>query len=149
MTTKAIFENGQLVMTRVYAASREDVFEAWVETSKVQQWWGCGDTTQVKSTVEPEVGGKYHHVMTIKNAGDHPIDGVITEFEPPALLAYQVTGETPDQTMTVRVEFEVVESGTQVRLTHSNIPTELGEIVTGGWTAAFQKLNRFLLQDAA
>ena len=149
MSTKTSFENGQLTVTRVYDAPRDAVFDAWIETSKVEKWWGCADTTQVTSTVEPRVGGKYCHLMTIKDAGEFPMNAVITDYDPPALLAYEVAGMQPGQTMTVRVEFMERDGQTEVRLTHDNIPTEFGEIITGGWSAAFDKLDGFLVAEAA
>ena len=45
--------------------------------------------------------------------------------------------------MTVRVELEEVEGGTQVTLTHAGLPSdELSGIVEGGWTVSLG-----LLQD--
>ena len=152
MSTDVKFEDGNLIVTRVYDAPRELVFEAWVETSKVQQWWGCAECTSVRSEIDLEVGGRYNHHMTIAGAGEVPGFATLTEYDPPARLAY--TSAAPDvseDTMTVSVDFLVVEGGTLVRLVHAGIPDmrvegdmELREIVRGGWTAAFGKLDNFL-----
>ncbi len=118
-------------------------------TAKVENWWGCADTTAVESEIEPVLGGKYSHKMTLRQSYEHTAKGIITNIDPPALLAYELTGGTPEQTMTVRVEFIVQGSGTLVRLTHENIPEQFGEFVTDGWTAAFGKLYRFFMQENA
>lgn len=152
MTTETRFEDGKLYVTRVYDAPREAVFEAWVETSKVQKWWGCEQTTAVRSEIEPCVGGKYNHTMTIDGAGEHSGDAVLTEFDPPARLAFSSDGPMgPGSTMTVTVDFTEVDGGTRVQLVHEGIPdmrvdgdVELRDIVRGGWTAAFGKLDVFL-----
>ena len=149
MSTKTTYENGRLTVARVYDAPREEVFEAWIETAKVEKWWGCADTTKVKSEVEPRVGGKYCHLMTIREVGDYPMNAVITEYDPPALLAYELEGMAPGQTMTVRVVFTEIGDQTEVRLTHDNLPTEMGDMVSAGWTASFGKLDRFLIDEAA
>jgi len=149
MSTKTSVENGQLTVTRLYDAPREEVFDAWVETSKVQQWWGCGDTTSVTSEVEPKVGGKYVHKMIIKNEFESPINGVIIEYDPPKLLAYEMPSMAPDQKMTIRVTFTEKEAGTEVCLIHNNIPDDITQFVEPGWTAAFEKLGGFLLKSAA
>ena len=154
MSTETKFEDGNLIVTRVYDAPREAVFDAWVETSKVQQWWGCADCTAVRSEIEPKVGGKYDHHMTIKGAGEVPGFAILTEFNPPNRLAYKsALPGSEDASMLVTVDFEDVDDGTLVRLVHSGIPDmrvegdiELREIVRAGWTAAFGKLGTFMSQ---
>lgn len=148
MSTSTSFGNGVLTVTRTYAASREAVFDAWVETSKVQQWWGCAQTTKVVSDIEPKVGGKYIHKMTIDGAGEFPVNGVLTEYDPPELLAYEVHGPTPEEFARVRVEFIQHGDSTEVRLTHENLSEEIVIYVTPGWSAAFEKLNVFLMNEA-
>ncbi|MCP3918032.1 MAG: hypothetical protein GY711_20990 [bacterium] len=69
MTSEVKFENGQLIVSRVYDAPREAVFEAWIETSKVGQWWGCTECTAVRSEIEPRVGGTYNNHMTVQGRG--------------------------------------------------------------------------------
>ena len=152
MSTELKFEDGNLIVTRTYDAPREAVFEAWVETSKVEQWWGCAECTSVRSEVELKVGGKYNHHMTIEGAGEVPGFAVLTEYDPPARLAFSsASPEGPDSELLVTVEFTEVAGGTLVRLVHSGIPDmrvdgdiELREIIRAGWTAAFGKLGRFL-----
>ena len=143
MTTKISYENGTLTVSRVYDAPREAVFEAWVETSKVQQWWGCAQTTKVCSEIEQKVGGKYCHAMTIEGVGEMPMNTRFTVYEPPARLAYVEDGNDP-KAQRVTVEFIERGEGTEVRLVHENIPDEYSTYVKAGWTAAFGKLGDFL-----
>jgi len=90
--------------------------------------------------------------MTIEGAGEVPGFATLTEYDPPARLAYTGSDpEGPDAGMVVSVDFSEVDGGTLVRLVHSGIPdmrvdgdVELREIVRGGWTAAFGKLGTFL-----
>ncbi len=160
MSTEVKFQDGNLVVTRTYDAPREAVFEAWVETSKVQQWWGCGDCTNVRSEIEPKVGGRYNHHMTIHGM-EVPGFATLTEYDPPARLAYSSAipggpdASMPSTNMVVAVDFSEVEGGTLVQLTHTGIPDmkvegdiELREIIRTGWTAAFGKLDDFLAQAA-
>jgi len=149
MVTETKFEGGNLIVTRVYQASREAVFDAWIETSKVKQWWGCAECTDVRSEIEPKVGGKYNHHMTIDGEFEAPGFAVFTEYDPPARLAY--ASPDPDDPMVITVDFTEVEGGTLVTLVHSNIPditvegdVELREIIRSGWTAATDKLGAFL-----
>jgi uncharacterized protein YndB with AHSA1/START domain len=153
MSTNVRIEGDKLILTRVFAAPRAAVFEAWVETSKVQQWWGCAEATKVRSEIEPRVGGRYDHHMTIAGVGEVPSCGRITAFDPPARLAYACEippGACPHagKTMTVTVDFVEVAGGTEVRLVHAGIPAEHRDVVRAGWTAAMEKLARLLATEA-
>lgn len=148
MTLKTNYKDGSLTVTKLYDAPREAVFEAWIETAKVQKWWGCGDTTKVKSDIDARIGGKYNHTMTI-HGGDHEATSTIIEYDPPARLAYEAAATKFSPKMTVTVDFKEEDGKTRVTLVHTGIPEGLGEIITGGWTAAFGKLEGFLLEDAA
>ena len=155
MSTVTRFEDGKLIVTRVYSAPRELVFEAWMETSKVQQWWGCAQCTNVRSEIEPKIGGSYNHHMTIEGAGEVPGFATLVEYDPPNRLAYEssLPGDSNSK-MTVTVDFSDVPEGTEVQLVHSGIPdikvegdVELRSIVREGWTAAFGKLDSFLKSE--
>ena len=153
--TETTFENGKLIVTRTFDAPRALVFEAWVETSKVEAWWGCDQTTAVRSEIEPRVGGKYNHDMTIDGKHEHPAHAVLTAFDPPEHLAYESAMPGSPVPMTVDVRFTEVDGGTQIVLTHAGIPDmevdgghKMCDIVSGGWTAAFRKLDAFLSAGA-
>ncbi len=49
---------------------------------------------------------------------------------------------------TVTVEFTEVDGNTRVRLTHTGLTPEISPHVKGGWSAAFEKLDRFLATAA-
>ena len=143
MASESHYENGTLTMTRTYDAPAAAVFNAWVEASKVQQWWGCSQTTNVVSEIEPEVGGKYCHAMTIEGAGEYPLTCRITEFEPPKVLAYEEVASD----IHVRVTFTEGDGRTEVKLVQSNLPDNIGPIVKGGWGVALEKLDGFLSRE--
>ncbi len=155
MGTKTEYDNnGTLVVIRVYDAPRQAVFDAWMETSKVQDWWGCADTVEVKSEIEPKLGGKYCHEMTLRNGYVQPGRAEFIEYDPPRVFAYAAprSDEMPEgegMDMKVRVEFiELNDNQTEVRLTHTGIPHEFSPFIEDGWTAAFGKLFRFLVTQA-
>ena len=148
MTTETELKDGNLIVTRIYHAAIIDVFDAWIETSKLKQWWGCAECTNVDSEVEAKVGGAYSHHMTVETpngAVDVPGPGTLLEYDPPNRITYTSTDEADP--MVVTVTFREVDTGTEVRLVHSNIPDmkvegdiEMHEIIRGGWMAAFGKL---------
>lgn len=151
MSTHTSFEDGKLIVTRTYDAPRDRVFEAWIETSKVQQWWGCAECTNVRSEVEAKVGGAYNHHMTV-HGQEIPGQATLTAYDPPNRLAFRMANpDGSDAGMLVTVEFKDVDGGTLVKLVHEDIPdirvqgdAELRAIVREGWTASFGKLAVFL-----
>lgn len=143
MAIETSFENGMLTIWRRYDQPRDVVFAAWTEASQTRHWWGCAQTTQVTSEIEPRVGGKYVHEMHISGCGVHPIHGQLTAFDPPARLEYQMPGMAEGEAMQVTVEF--IEKGpeTEVRLTQSVVPDAYKGIIAAGWTAAMERQARF------
>ena len=144
MSSQVAYENGRLTITKRFHAPITAVFNAWIETSKVELWWGCGYATQVKSNIEPKIGGKYHHLMTLTNVGEYQHYGLITEYEPPYLLAYQLAGHAGGETMMVRVEFSEQDAFTFVHLTQDNLPEAHSIYVKEGWSSAFEGLAYLL-----
>ncbi|MEZ5339735.1 MAG: SRPBCC domain-containing protein [bacterium] len=149
MEPEVIYSNGTLTARAVYAAPRERVFDAWVETSQVQQWWGCSDTTKVESEIEPRVGGKYCHRMQLGEKGQTYQDSFFTEYERPRVIAFRANAPGQDVPMEVRVTFEEVAGGTLVQLVHSGLRDEIAVFVRPGWTAALGKLAGFLSSSLA
>ncbi|MDJ0757088.1 MAG: SRPBCC domain-containing protein [Ardenticatenaceae bacterium] len=144
MSAEVSYENGKLVVKRLFAAPRQAVFDAWIQTSKVELWWGCGYAIEVKSKIEPQIGGKYQHLMTLRDVGEYPHFGVIKEYEPPALLAYELFDPDRDETMYVRVVFAEEGDHTAVCLTQDNLPDAYSEFVMAGWSSSFEGLAYLL-----
>ncbi|MFK7802040.1 MAG: SRPBCC domain-containing protein [Anaerolineae bacterium] len=147
--TTTSYGNGCLTVTRQFDAPRPAVFDAWIKTSKVELWWGCDYATKVKSEIEPKVGGKYSHLMTLRDVGEYHHCGLITAYDPPALLMYELADPFRNETMTVRVEFSENESGTLVKLIQDNTADEHSEFVIEGWTAGFEKLATLFKNELA
>lgn len=148
MSSETKYENGRLTVTRLFDAPRESVFDAWIKTSKVELWWGCSYANSVDSDIEPKIGGKYNHFMMLKDAGEYQHHGLITAYEPPALLAYELADAFDGESMHVRVEFTEQGSQTKVMLTQSNLIDAHSQFVREGWSAGFEKLAELLMEES-
>lgn len=144
MSSETSYENGRLTVTRFFNAPQAAVFDAWIKTSKIKLWWGCEGATIVHSHIEPRVGGKYIHEMTIDGVGEHRHHGRVTEFDPPRLLVYELSDRFHDKLMLVRVEFVEQGDGTKVCLTQNNLLDLYVEFVRAGWSFSFEKLATLL-----
>ena len=96
-----------IVFQRTFAASREDVFEAWTDPEQLALWW---DPTGAKLTaceVDLKPGGAFR----FENAGHSPpFTGVYRVVEPPKRLVFDALGaagtvtlEAQDTTTLMRV----------------------------------------------
>ncbi len=143
-TAETNFENDVLTVTRLYNASRADVFDAWMNAEKMNQWYGPNGTIGVKSTIEARVGGLYAHEMTFESGKTHTSEGTIVEYDPPDVFAYKSSGPGQGMEMIIRIEFIKQGNDTLVRLTHKGISEQAAQFVTPAWAGAFDKLADFL-----
>ncbi len=78
----------ELYISRVYDASRNQVFRAWTEVEHMCRWWGPKDFTNHSCEIEGRVGGRLSIVMRGPDGQDYPMRGTFTEFKVPERLAF-------------------------------------------------------------
>jgi uncharacterized protein YndB with AHSA1/START domain len=78
----------EIVLTRVFAAPRGLVFEAWTRPEHVRQWYGCGEFTLAVCEIDLRVGGAYRYTMLSPDGAEHTMRGVYREIVPPGRLVY-------------------------------------------------------------
>ncbi len=74
------------VITRVFDAPRDLVFEAWTEPKHMKQWWGPRIFTNNVAEMDVRPGGAYRLVMRGDNGVEYPITGIFREIVKPARL---------------------------------------------------------------
>lgn len=87
-----------ITFRRSFAASREDVFDAWTDPERIKQWWDPTGTPLADCAVDLRPGGSFRFVA----ASDHapPFTGVYSDIERPARLVFDAMGAVG----TVRLE---------------------------------------------
>jgi len=74
----------EIVMSRVFDAPRNLVFDAWTKPELVKQWLtGPEGWTMVICEIDLKVGGKYRYVMSNTDGMDMGWGGVYREIVPP------------------------------------------------------------------
>jgi uncharacterized protein YndB with AHSA1/START domain len=140
--------DNRLQITRVFDAPRHLVFAFWREVDRLQQWWGCKDTTKVECTVDFRVGGSFTCVMQITGAGEFSYKGQYDEIAEPEKIAYHVDfGGT-----ITRVVVEFIEEGAQTKmvLTQVGFPAQnICQMVSQGTMESLDKLDSLLASQAA
>jgi uncharacterized protein YndB with AHSA1/START domain len=138
----------ELHLERTFAASPEDVFDAWTNPEVLRRWWAAGpDWEGLPAEVDLRVGGGYRLSMRDPASGaTHTLRGEYTEVARPHRLAYTWAWENEaDGTLgtptSVEVEFVGREDETLVVVRHRGFADADSRDRHGhGWTACLDNL---------
>lgn len=114
----------KLEISRKFAAPREKLFDAWLNPTMLARFMTPGpDMTVPKAETDPREGGRF---LVVMRAGDQdlPHAGTYKTIDRPKKLAF--TWESPMSPVegsTVTIDFDEVEGGTNVRLSHVRFPS--------------------------
>jgi uncharacterized protein YndB with AHSA1/START domain len=78
----------EIVMTRVFDAPRDLVFEAWTNPEHVRHWWGLRASTMLLCEADVRPGGSWRYVTTGSDGEEVPFAGVYREITAPERLVY-------------------------------------------------------------
>ena len=134
-------------MSRVFAAPRAFVFDAFTKPEILRKWWGPEGMTLTGIQLDLRVGGAYRFDKTAPNGAVHSVVGRITSLEPPAGLGYTwawLDDEgKPGLETYVSITFAERGDRTEVVLTHTGFPdAEVAELHNRGWTSTFNCLEQ-------
>ncbi|HYL22197.1 MAG TPA: SRPBCC domain-containing protein [Gemmatimonadales bacterium] len=133
-----------LVVRRVLAVPREQVFAAWLDPASLAQWMRPGTVAAATVEVDPRVGGKFRIVMVHGERSDEH-RGEYLAIEPPSLLSFTWVSVHTDQRPTVvTIEFRERGKGTELILTHRRLPATKVDAHRKGWTDIVRKLEATL-----
>ena len=69
----------EILLSRVFDAPRNLVWEAWTDPRQVAQWWGPNGFTTTIEVMDVRPGGHWRHVMHGPDGTDYPNDIVFLE----------------------------------------------------------------------
>ncbi len=150
----ASLDPNTLHMSRIFDATRERVFDAWVKPELFGQWMCPPGVTVTVCEIDVRPGGAW------RIAGNHGEGRVFTssgkyvEVKRPDRLsftwAHHADGDFAKprgHETTVRIEFRAVGSKTEITLVHGAFTDGYAEH-NRGWTGSFDKLEAFLERTA-
>ena len=82
-----------IVLTRMFAASREQVFAAWTRPEHVKCWWDPTGRPLAECEIDLRPGGAFRFVNQQTGAA-HQFVGLYREIAPPDYLVFEVMGAT-------------------------------------------------------
>ena len=80
-----------IILTRVLAAPREQVFEAWTQPEHVTCWWDPTGEPLAECEIDLRPGGAFRFVKQ-HSSGAHQFAGVYREITPPRHLIFEAMG---------------------------------------------------------
>jgi uncharacterized protein YndB with AHSA1/START domain len=116
------------------------VFDAWVNPSKLGQWFCGTKASQVEAYICAREGGCYFIVM--KGEKDWPHAGNYLEVSPGRRLRFTwYTPSTNNQRSDVDVAFTAVGDGTRVTIVHEALPEAMAPAHHEGWSELLRQLR--------
>ncbi len=137
-------------LERTFAASPEEVFDAWTNPQVLERWWAARPTwSSPGCEVDLRVGGRYRLSMHDDETDQvHAVRGEYREVTPPSRLVYTwcwegEDGPHPGHVSLVTVEFRAEGAQTTVVLEHSGLASEESRTGHGaGWRGSLENLER-------
>lgn len=110
-----------LIITRIFKASREHVWEAWTRPEDFATWFGTEAVDVPPATVSLDVrtGGAWSAEMHLPEGDTVHWFGEYTEVDPPRRLAFTMNDDpaAPPYPEPVIVGFRELDAGTEMTLT--------------------------------
>jgi uncharacterized protein YndB with AHSA1/START domain len=139
--------DNRLQITRIFNAPRSLVFAFWKDPERLQQWWGCKNTTKVDCSMDFRVGGSFTFVMQITGAGEFSYKGQYDEIIEPEKIAYHA--DMGGAITQVVVEFFDQGAQTKMVLNQVGFPAQnICQMVSQGTTESFDKLDSLISTQA-
>ena len=147
MTTKA-GDKVSLEIKRIINAPRDRVYAAWTDPAQLKQWFGPENVQTNNLIVDARVGGEFRWELTNSEGEKLTCRGEYRELQPGKKIVFtwqwQDDEDWENYTSIVTVELSDRDGGTELRLSHEQLPNEQSrDGHTEGWTSALDKLEKF------
>ena len=139
-------ESGRVVrIERTFAASAEEVFDAWTSPEVMRRWFHCdADWDTPVAEVDLRVGGEVRVVMRRPDGTEVEAQGKFSVIDRPHRLVMTWTfDDEPSNEQLLELSFSESEGSTTVLMFNSGISTdERRDARTGGWHGCLDQLER-------
>jgi len=139
-------EDTILVITRLFDASSERVFDAWMTREQWQSWIGPEGVDCEVHLLEPSVGGRYRLTMHVPGQPTIAVAGLFKVIERPRTLSFTWGSEgDPSRQSLVTLNFTEQQGKTELTLRQEGLgSTDNRDQFGRGWNSALNKLALYL-----
>ena len=133
---------------RVINAPRARVYAAWTDPAQLKEWFGPENVQTRQLVADTRVGGKFVWDLINSDGEKMTMRGEYRELQPGKRIVFswqwQDDEDWENHISVVTVELADAEGGTELRLTHEQLPNEESrDGHTRGWNSALDKLGKF------
>ena len=141
-----------LVMTRVFEAPAERVFDAWLDPAQIGKWIGPRTVRPEVTGLEAKKGGRYRITMHGPDGTGPTVGGIYRDIARPERLVFTWMWETghpmgmAGQETLITLTFRALgRTKTEMTLRHEFLQSlETRDSHRHGWEASFEKLGEML-----
>jgi len=134
-------------MERTFAATAEDVFDAWTSPEVMRRWFHpAPDWETPEAEVDLRVGGRVRVVMRKPDGTEAEAHGEFTLIDRPHRLGMTWTfDDEPSNEQLIELSFSESEGSTTVLLVNTGISTDARrDAQDWGWRGCLEQLGRVL-----
>ena len=151
MTTRPA-DKLSLQITRLLQAPRDRVYAAWTDPAQIVRWFGPADVQTTNVVADARLGGELRWDLTTSDGEAMTMRGEYRELQPNRKVVFTWRWEDDEnwkgKTSIVTVELEDRDGGTELRLTHEQLPSEQSrDNHTQGWSGTLDKLQRLFSDE--
>ena len=148
-SSTAAASDRELVITRIFDAPREVVFDAWTKAEYLARWFGPSDFTLPFCEIDFRVGGSYRACMRSPQGEDHWVWGEYKEITEPERLVFTWNREDTDgniwSSTIVELNFVDRDGKTEFTLRQGMFETTpFCEEHSFGWNQCLDRLGEFV-----
>lgn len=136
----------EIVITRIFDAPRELVFEAYTDPSLVPKWWGPRNLTTAVDKMDVRPGGVWRFVQRDPDSNEYAFNGVYKEIVSPERLVYTFEFEgMPGHVLLETVTFEEEDDKTKLtdKAHYKTLEDLEGMLQSGMESGATETMDRF------
>ena len=136
-----------VTITRTFAASPEEVFDAWTTPTTFAVWFGTAAITVDNVQMDVRVGGAWSATMQVPDGSFKYWAGEYTEVDRPTRLALTLTDEPSEPAGDpLTVDLVAVDGGTEMTMVQSaeGFDDAGKAAVAAGYTAFFDDMEKLL-----
>lgn len=144
----------EITVSRVIKAHRNIVFDAFLDSDTITEWWGPHGFTTTTHEQERALGGEWRFTMHGPDGTDYPNRVIYTEITRPELLRYDHDTGIDDDPSGFKVTITFTDRGNKTEVTlrclfataeEANAKKKFGAVEGGNQT--LQRLSEFLAKQ--
>jgi glutathione S-transferase len=138
-----------LEITRFINAPRDRVYAAWTDPVQLKEWWGPKEVRTLKIVADTRIGGKYRWDLINQEEEKMSVFGEYKELIHGTRVVFTWKWDDDEAwknyDSVVSVDFSDRDNGTELRLTHVQLPSEESrDRHNEGWNSVLDRLEKFV-----